>query len=202
MLTTAYLAYVLACTAIIIVPGPTVTIIIANSLRYGPRAGLLNVVGTQLGLLVWLTIAILGLSAIIHSLGFWYDLIRLAGAGYLVWLGFKLWRSRGAMLLGDAPPPRGGFVAQGFFVILSNPKVLIVFGALIPQFADPNMEFTRQVIWLGTTFMALATLLDGFYALLAGQLRTALSQTRLRWIELGSGTFLMAGGLWLALKVI
>ena len=105
MLTTAYLAYVLACTAIIIVPGPTVTIIIANSLRYGPRAGLLNVVGTQLGLLVWLTIAILGLSAIIHSLGFWYDLIRLAGAGYLVWLGFKLWRSRGAMLLGDAPPP-------------------------------------------------------------------------------------------------
>ena len=201
MLTTAYLAYVLACTAIIIVPGPTVTIIIANSLRYGPRAGLLNVVGTQLGLLVWLTIAILGLSAIIHSLGFWYYLIRLAGAGYLVWLGFKLWRSRGAMLLGDAPPPRGGFVAQGCFVILSNPKVLIVFGALIPQFADPTMEFTRQVIWLGMTFMALATLLDGFYALLAGQLRTALSQARVRWIELGSGAFLMAGGLWLALKV-
>jgi threonine/homoserine/homoserine lactone efflux protein len=202
MLTTAYLAYVLACTAIIIVPGPTVTIIIANSLRYGHRAGLLNVFGTQLGLLVWLTIAILGLSAIIHELGIWYDVLRLAGAVYLVWLGIKLWRSKGAILLNDAPPPRGGFVAQGFFVILSNPKVLIVFGALIPQFADPNMEFTRQVIWLGTTFMALATLLDGFYALLAGQLRTALSQTRLRWIELGSGTFLMAGGLWLALKVI
>jgi homoserine/homoserine lactone efflux protein len=202
MLTTAYLAYVLACTAIIIVPSPTVTIIIANSLRYGPRAGLLNVIGTQLGLRVWLTIALLGLSAIIHSLGIWYDLLRLAGAAYLVWLGIKLWRSRGAIMLSDAPPPRGGFVAQGFFVILSNPKVLIVFGALIPQFADPNVEFTRQIIWLGMTFMALATLFDAFYALLAGQLRTALSQSRVRWIELGSGAFLIAGGLWLALNVI
>lgn len=202
MTITSYLTYVLACTAIIIVPGPTVTIIIANSLRHGPRAGLLNVFGTQLGLLVWLTIAILGLSAIIRDLGIWYDVLRLAGAAYLVWLGIKLWRSRGGSLLADAPPPRGGFVAQGFFVILSNPKVLIVFGALIPQFADPNMEFTRQVIWLGMTFMALATLFDGFYALLAGQLRNALSQSRVRWIELGSGVFLMAGGVWLALKVI
>ena len=68
---------------------------------------------------------------------------------YLGWLGMKVWLSRGSIIVGDTPPPRGGFVAQGFFVILSNPKVLIVFGALIPQFADPTMEFTRQVNWLG-----------------------------------------------------
>jgi homoserine/homoserine lactone efflux protein len=201
MLTTSYLAYVLACAALIIVPGPSVAIIIANSLRHGVGAGLLNVLGTQLGLLVWLAIAIIGLSAFIRELGFGYDLLRLAGAGYIIWLGLKLWRSKGVYLLGSAPVPRGGFVAQGFFVILGNPKVLIVFGALIPQFADPAMEFTREVIWLGMTFLALATLLYGFYAMLAGELRSTLTQTRLRWIEQGSGAFLMAGGLWLALKV-
>ena len=80
--------------------------------------------------------------------------------------------------------------------------MLIVFGALIPQVADPTMEFTRQVTWIGMTFMALATLLDGFYGLVAGQRRAALSKTRVRWIEPASGAFLMAGGLWLALKVI
>lgn len=201
MLTTAYLSFVLACTAIIIVPGPTVTIIIANSLRHGARAGLLNVLGTRAGMLVWLLIAIFGLSAIIHSLGWWYDTLRFAGAAYLIWLGLKLVRAKGAILVPDAPPPRGGFVAQGFFVILSNPKVLIVFGALIPQFADPGQEFTRQVIFLGCTFLALATFFDSMYAFAAGSLRNALSDSRVRGIELVSGACLMGGGLWLALKV-
>jgi threonine/homoserine/homoserine lactone efflux protein len=196
----AYLAYCLACIAIIIVPGPTVTIIIANSLRYGMRAGLLNVAGTQAGLVVWMLVAVLGLASVIAFLGFWFDVLKLAGAAYLVWLGYNLLHTHGAFMVSEqtAPPPGGGFFLQGFWVILSNPKVLLVFGALIPQFVAPGADFTRQLVLLGLTFMALATVFDGLYAVAAGRFGAWLSQSRVRLVEIASGLFLIGGGVWLA----
>lgn len=125
----AYIAYCLACILIVIVPGPTVTVIIANSLRKGARAGLLNVAGTQAGLLVWLAIAVFGLASAIKLMGVWFDILRWAGAAYLVWLGIKLILSRGDLAVAaDRARPHGSYFLQGFMVILSNPKVLLVFG--------------------------------------------------------------------------
>jgi threonine/homoserine/homoserine lactone efflux protein len=198
----SYLAFCLAATAIIIVPGPTVTVIIANSLRHGAKAGLLNVAGTQAGLVLWMTIAVLGLASAIAFMGFWFDLLKLVGAAYLIWLGIKLLRSKGQLMSPDtvAPPPKGGFFLQGFMVILSNPKVLLVFGALIPQFISKDGDFLRQLILLGLTFMVLATIFDGLYAVMAGRLGRLLSRSRVRAVEVLSGLFLMAGGIWLALK--
>jgi threonine/homoserine/homoserine lactone efflux protein len=198
----SYIAYCLACAALLIVPGPTVTVIIANSLRYGPRAGLLNVAGTQLGLVVWMAVAVFGLASAIAFMGFWFDLLKLVGAAYLVWLGIKLLRSHGKLMSTEssAPRPRGGFIFQGFIVILSNPKVLLLFGALIPQFISPQGDFIQQLILLGLTFMGLATIFDGAYALAAGRLGSWLSTSRVRAVEIASGLFLMAGGIWLALK--
>ena len=88
-----YLAYVLACILITIIPGPTVTLIIANSLTHGTRAGLLNVAGTQLGLAIMLGVLLVGLSSVIAAMGVWFDYVRIAGAIYLVWLGWKLLRA-------------------------------------------------------------------------------------------------------------
>lgn len=102
-----YLAYVAACVVVVIVPGPTVTMIIANSLRHGARASLANVAGTQAGLAVMLGVLALGLEAIVASMATLFDVVRILGALYLVWLGVRLWRARGA--LADAPtaaPPR------------------------------------------------------------------------------------------------
>src|SRR5438045_4387529 len=113
----AYIAYCLACTLIVIVPGPTVTVIIANSLRHGSRAGLLNVAGTQAGLLIWLAIAVLGLASAIQFMGLWFDVIRWAGAAYLVWLGIKLIRSQGELLAANSPRPHGSFFVTGLIVI-------------------------------------------------------------------------------------
>lgn len=79
-----YLAYVLACFVIAIIPGPTVTVIVANSLAYGTRAGLLNVAGTQLGLAVMMATLVVGLSTVIAVVGVWFDWLRIAGAAYLV----------------------------------------------------------------------------------------------------------------------
>ena len=137
----AFLAYCLAAVAIIIVPGPTVTMIVANSLRHGSRAGMLNVAGTQAGLLIWLAIAVLGLAAAIQAMGVWFDVVRIAGAAYLVWLGIGLWRSGGELRTAERARPNGSFFLQGLWVILSNPKMLLVFGALIPQFISPERDF-------------------------------------------------------------
>src|ERR1700749_3183934 len=92
-----YLAYVAACILITIIPGPTVTLIIANSLTHGTRAGLLNVAGTQLGLAVMLGVLMVGLSSVIATMGMWFDWLRIAGAVYLVWLGWKLLRANGEL---------------------------------------------------------------------------------------------------------
>ena len=198
----SYLAYCLASAAIIIVPGPTVTVIIANSLRYGSRAGLLNVAGTQAGLVVWLAVAVFGLASAIAVMGLWFDALKLVGAAYLIWLGIKLLGSKGELMSPEraVAPPSGGFFFQGFVVILSNPKILLVFGALIPNFIAPGEDFVRQLIYLGLTFMGIATIFDGAYAVAAGRLGGWLSKSRVRGVEIASGLFLIAGGIWLALK--
>lgn len=196
----AYVAFCLAAIAIVIVPGPTVTVVIANSLKYGQRAGLLNVAGTQAGLVVWMAVAILGLASAITLMGVWFDVVRIAGAAYLVWLGIKLLRSKGELLAAAASAPKGGFFLQGFVVILSNPKVLLVFGALIPQFISPNGDYMSQLLLLGGSFMVIATVFDSLYALAAGNAGSWLSKSRVRFVEVSSGLCLIGGGVWLALR--
>jgi homoserine/homoserine lactone efflux protein len=163
-----YLAYVAACIVLVIVPGPTVTLIVANSLKYGTRAGLINIAGTQLGLALCIGIVLLGLASLIAALGWWFDVVRLAGAAYLVWLGWQLLRSSGSLDAPEsAPRPRSGFFLQGFMVLMSNPKALVLFGAFFPQFIDPQGDYVSQVILLGVTAMATALVFDGLYALRA-----------------------------------
>ena len=194
-----YLAYVLACFAIAIVPGPTVTVIIANSLSYGTRAGLLNVAGTQLGLAIMMVTVVVGLSTVIAVMGVWFDWLRIAGAAYLVWLGWKLLRSPDDLgQPGRAAAPRGGFFLQGLLVILSNPKGLLWFGAFIPQFVDARGDYVEQIILLGVTAMGVALVSDGGYAVLTGRAGALLSRQRARLVSRLSGAFLVGGGLWLA----
>ena len=196
-----WLAFCAAAAALAIVPGPTVTVIVANSLRHGTRAGLLNVAGTQLGVAIWLAVAVLGLGAAIEVMGVWFDLLRYAGAAYLVWLGIKLLRSKGDLAMAtDRVRPKGSFFLQGFIVIMSNPKMLVLFGALIPPFISPTGNYAGQLLTLGLTFAAIALVGDTIYALAAGKAGAWLSRSRIRAIEVASGLCLAFGGVWLALK--
>ena len=196
-----YLAFVAACIALALLPGPVVTLVIANGLRHGTRAALTNIAGVQAGLAIVIGIVAIGLTSLMATMGYWFDWVRFAGAAYLVWLGIKLIRVPVAGVAAEAPPPppRGGFFLQGFVVLLSNPKVLVFFGAFIPQFMDMNRDHVSQVTLLGVTFMVIAGLTDGLYALLAGRARTFFSARRTRLVSRISGGFMIGGGIWLAL---
>src|SRR3984893_14543050 len=150
-----YFAFVAACIALALLPGPVVTLMIANGLRYGTRAALTNILGVQAGLALVIGIVAVGLTSLMATMGYWFDWVRFAGAAYLVWLGIKLIRSpvEGVKTDEPPPPPRGGFFLRGFVVLLSNPKVLVFFGAFIPQFMDMSRDHVSQVALLGATFM-------------------------------------------------
>ena len=197
----SYLAFSAAAAALAFVPGPTVTVIIANSLRHGAKAGLMNVAGTQAGFLIWLAIAALGLGAAIQVMGIWFDVLRYLGAAYLVWLAIKLFRSKGDLAIAaDRARPNGSFFMQGFIVIMSNPKMLVLFGAMIPPFMTPGDNPMQQILLLGLTFMAIAAIGDTAYALMAGKAGAFLSRSRIRALEIVSGCFLLGGGIWMALR--
>ena len=194
------IAYVLACILITLVPGPTVTLIVANTLTHGVRAGLLSVAGTQLGIAVFVVVLAIGLASFIQTLGVWFDWLRFLGAAYLVWLGFRMVRNSGRLEdPGAVPAPRGGFFLQAFLVMLSNPKMLVFFGAFIPQFVSPNGDYVMQVLVLGAIAMTIAAITDAAYALLTGRARLFLTRARVRLISRVSGLFLIGGGVWLAL---
>ena len=194
------LAFLVACTVVIIVPGPTVTLIIANSLRYGRRAGMLNVAGPS--------------SAWDHRRRRAHG-PRLAdrGDGRVVRLasprrrrlpdlaGRRLLTAPGGMeAAAAARKPRSGFFVQGLAVALSNPKTLLFFGAFFPQFMDAGRDFAAQALIMGVTAMAVAAVSDSAYAVLASRAGVALSRRRVRLMTRLSGGALIGGGLWLALS--
>jgi threonine/homoserine/homoserine lactone efflux protein len=196
----AYLAFVAACIALALLPGPVVTLLIANGLRHGTRAALINCAGAQAGLAIVIGIVAIGLTSLMATMGYWFDWVRFAGAAYLIWLGIRLIRSpvEGVNTDEPPPPPRGGFFLQGMVVLLSNPKVLVFFGAFIPQFVDMNGDHFSQVALLGATFMVVAGITDAIYAVLAGRARKFLSARRERLMSRVSGLFMIGGGVWLA----
>jgi threonine/homoserine/homoserine lactone efflux protein len=195
-----YLAFVAACVALALLPGPIVTLVIANGLRHGTRAALINIAGVQSGVAIVIGIVAVGLTTLMATMGYWFDWVRFAGAAYLVWLGIRLIREPVMGVEADAPPPpRGGFFLQGFLVALSNPKLLVFFGAFIPQFMDLSHDHLSQVTLLGVTFMVIAALTDATYALLAGRVRRFFSARRTRSLSRISGSFMIGGGIWLAL---
>jgi threonine/homoserine/homoserine lactone efflux protein len=194
-----YVTYFAASFLVVVIPGPSVTLIVANSLRHGTGAGLAIVGGTQLGIAAMIVALALGLTSLIELMGEWFDWLRLAGAAYLAWLGWKMLRERGD--LGEAaaqPRPRRGFFLQGFLVALSNPKMLLFFGAFIPQFIDPAGNTVAQVLLLGGTSIATAAVCDSGYAILSGRAGGWLSRQRVRLLSRIGGVCLIGGAVWLA----
>lgn len=198
----AYITFCLTCVALALAPGPTVTVIVASSLRFGAKAGVAITAGTIVGMFVWLGAATIGLSAITGSQSVVFTALRYAGAAYVIWLGIKLLRSNGSF--SSQMTDKSDFAslaAQGFAVILSNPKMFVLYGVIIPPLLSGFSSPATGTMLLGGTFVATATLCDLAYALAAGRAGAWLMQrSHLRAIEVIAAVFLIGAGLWLALR--
>jgi threonine/homoserine/homoserine lactone efflux protein len=192
--------YLVACLLLAIVPGPTVTVIVANALARGTGAGLAIVAGTQAGVLVMTGIVALGMQALVAFMGWAFDWIKLVGVVYLLWLGWRMLRSDGHLETASADRRRSHarIAVEGFLVILTNPKLLVFLGAFLPQFVDPSKPTFPQVMVLGLIFMAIAGTTDALYAVVAGRARGLLNAARIRLVSRLSGVVLILGGVWLA----
>ena len=197
-----FLAFITACFFLAIVPGPTVTLIVANALARGPMAGLMTVLGAQIAILLMVIVVALGLQAVIGFMSWAFFWVKLAGAAYLFWIGYKMITNRGGLSF-DEKSRVISFrqsISQGFWVTMSNPKALLFLGAFLPQFIDVSAPAAPQVILLGLCTMAVFTFFDGIYALAAGNTRRFLTVARLSIANKVSGTLLILGGAWLALQ--
>ncbi len=198
---TLFLAFCAATAVLIILPGPVVSLIIANTMTYGTRAGLTTVGGAQTAIAIQLIVVALGLSSVMAVLSEWFEWLRWAGAAYLIWLGIQKWRSQ--PLLPEERPTRshraGVIFTQGFLVALTNPKSLFFFAAFFPQFMDPALPAGPQLAWLCPAFLIIAGIFDGSWALVAGRARLWLKERRHLLIgERLVGSILIAAGAWLA----
>jgi homoserine/homoserine lactone efflux protein len=195
-----YLGFVLASTILILIPGPNVSLIVANSIAYGTRYGLLTVAGTSSAIVFQLALTALGLTATLGILASWFEWIRWIGVAYLLYLGVRQWRAAPVDLTHIRPQPRSfrALAARGFLISLTNPKTLLFYGAFFPQFLTPGQPIGRQVALLSATFFVIAAGLDAGWALLAGRVRGVLAiRGKLR--NRLSGGCLIGAGIGLAL---
>lgn len=154
---------------LLLVPGPSVLFIVARTLEHGRRGGLTSMLGVESGALLHVLAATVGLGALVAASPDALLVLKLSGAAYLVWMGVRTLRGTAQEA---TPAASGKLYRQGLLVDALNPKTAMFFVAFLPQFIDPTGNVALQTLVLGLTFVALATLTDTAYALLASTIRT------------------------------
>lgn len=204
-------AFALASVVLVLVPGPTVVFVVSRAIAHGRRAALTSVAGNSLGVLVLVVAVAFGLGSLVERSVAVYTVIKLFGAAYLVYLGVRTWRERGALAGAmNAAAPRthqetgvGRHVfRQGVVVGVTNPKALVFFAAVLPQFVDREAgHLPAQMLVLGAGFVLLAMVLDSGWGLAAGTARAWLARSPRRLAALGGTGGLMMVGLGVGLAV-
>jgi len=193
------LLFAAASAVLIAVPGPAMAYIVARAVTQGRSAGVVSALGIEVGALVHVAAAVVGLSALIASSATAFAVVKYAGAAYLVVLGIQKLRSgaRAAEPGAVTPETRGQLFRRGVLVNALNPKVAVFFLAFLPQFVDPHgAPVALQVALLGILFVAIAAAIDCAWALAAGSLGVLVrgSDRFRRWMDRVSGvTFLGMG---------
>ena len=137
---TNLIAFVLIAIGMVLTPGPNMIYLVSRSISQGPRAGLISLCGVALGLVIYMLCAAFGITALLFAVPYAYDVLRLAGAAYLLWLAWQAVQPGGQspFRVRDLPKdrPRKLFL-MGFLTALLNPKIAVFYLSLLPQFIDP-----------------------------------------------------------------
>jgi threonine/homoserine/homoserine lactone efflux protein len=178
--TETLLAFFLASLVLAVAPGPDNLFVLTQAALRGRSAGLAVTLGLCTGLLVHTTAVALGLAALFAASALAFTLLKLCGAGYLLWLAWQAWRASSTSIR-TAPEDRlSGWqlYRRGILMNITNPKVSVFFLAFLPQFADPARgPLTQQLLLLGAIFMVATILVFGGIALLAGMLGACLTRS-------------------------
>lgn len=195
-----WLGFLLATAVMLAIPGPTILLVIGQSLGSGRRHALPLVAGVALGDLTAITLSLAGLGVLLAASATAFAVLKWTGAAYLVYLGVKLWR---APVSAEATPPLRAPAAfrQAYAVTALNPKGIAFFVAFVPQFVSPEAPFLPQAAVLVGSFVALAAANALLYALLAGQASSLVRRPSVRrGFNRAGGGVLVGAGLALALK--
>ncbi len=195
-----WLAFVLASTALLLIPGPTVLLVLSYAISKGRSVALASVAGVALGDFIAMTASLLGLGALVLASATAFTILKWVGAVYLVWLGIKMLRSAPSEGLGEMTAKRdvtpGSVFGHAAVVTALNPKGIAFFIAFVPQFVDPSAALLPQFAILIATFVGLAALNALAYALLADKLRASIGRpTVITWLTRADGTALIAMGI-------
>lgn len=183
-------SFLIASMAIILAPGPSVLFAIARAIAWGRVAAVITVAGNAFGMLILAIFVAIGLGPLLDRSDLLFYSLQIAGGLYLIWMGIDAIRHRVASasemtaVVEAAPAPLKNFW-EGFVVGILNPKAIVFFAAIFPQFVDRSLRnVTLQLISLGAVFSLLALLSDGTWALVAGTARKWLSGDARRLVTL------------------
>jgi threonine/homoserine/homoserine lactone efflux protein len=197
--------FVLASFILVIVPGPSVLFVISRGVALGRKAAVLTVLGNELGLLVQVLLVAAGVGSLVQRSVVAFEVLRLAGAAYIVYLGVQAIRHRRALsTVLDVTATRASrhILREGFIVGVTNPKAIVFFTAVLPQFVDPDgAAVSVQMALLGLISVTVAFVCDSAWGVLAGTVRAWLSGAPHRLARLGGAGGLMMIGLGARLAV-
>jgi threonine/homoserine/homoserine lactone efflux protein len=199
-----WIAYLAASAVLLAIPGPTVMLVVSYALGRGRDSAWATVPGVALGDLTAMTVSMIGAGTVLAASASLFTVLKLCGAGYLVWLGVGLWRTRPEKLQIDGGPRRPADRRRMFWnayaVTALNPKSIVFFIAFVPQFLVPDAPLTPQFVILIATFVGLAAVNTLLWAVLAGEMRRRFERpVTLKLIHRTAGSFLIGAGLATAL---
>jgi threonine/homoserine/homoserine lactone efflux protein len=192
-----WLAFAAASTILLVIPGPTVLLVVSYTLGQGWRTALPTAVGVALGDFTAMTLSMLGVGALLATSAMLFTALKWIGAAYLVWLGIKLWQAGNSL---DAAPQTDKVSAlkmlgHAWLVTALNPKSITFFVAFLPQFLSPNGDFLAQMIIFEATFLMLAFANAIGYALIASRARALVQTSRaISVFNKAGGTLLIGAG--------
>lgn len=193
-----WIAFVAASAVLLLIPGPTILLVISYALGHGRRVALPVAAGVALGDFTAMTLSMLGLGALLATSAVLFTALKWVGAAYLVWLGLKLWRAAGAPATVEAKGTgtAARMLVHAWLVTALNPKSITFFVAFLPQFLDTAAPLLPQMIVFEATFLVLAAANAFGYALAASRARRACASPRvLAWINRLGGSLLIGAGI-------
>lgn len=197
-----YLSFVVATTIMISLPGPSVILTVGHSISFGWQHAIFTVTGATMGIAVQLIIASIGLASLLNVVVEAFELLRWAGAAYLIYLGMKQWlNAKEPLDFDNSGVSKTNLFVQGLIITIPNPKSLIFITAFLPQFIDTSLPLGPQFVIIVSTFLVITFTVTSLWAVVAGNVRGFLgNQKAFRSVLRTTGGLMIMAGLGLVLS--